>query len=206
MMPSLIQTLEEQRRKIIILERHVLETAAFDFRSQHPQPYIIKFTRFMKRKPPKPASPDIVVSRDIARQAWQIALDGYKTFAPLKYPPHVLALAYIHLSCLLQSQDIQLPYDTFAARADDVNAVMIDLLDLYIHHLACTHVGPEYPLAKFINLQIGIRRGLMEEEDGVENKLPPMRDPTAGDRGTVRFILDSERVARESEILESLER
>ena len=123
---------------------------------------------------------DIVVPRDIARQAWQIALDGYKTYAPLKYPPHILALAYIHLSCLLQSHDIQLPYDTFAARADEVNAVMIDILDLYIHHLASTHVGPEYPLAKFMNLQIGIRRGLREDEDDMEKGLPAMRDPTAG--------------------------
>ena len=151
------------------------------------------------------SSLDILVSREIARQAWQIALDGYRTFAPLKYPPHVLALAYIHLSCLLQSHDLQIPYDTFASRADDVNAVMIDLLDLYIHHLASTHVGPVYPLAKFMNLQIGIRRGLREDEDAGENRLPAMRDPTAGDRGTVRFILDSERAARESEILESLD-
>jgi len=43
------QTLEEQRRKIIILERHVLETASFDFRSQHPQPYLIKFAKYMNR-------------------------------------------------------------------------------------------------------------------------------------------------------------
>src|SRR5271170_6550322 len=45
------KTLEEQRRKIIVLERHVLETATFDFRSQHPQPCIIKFTKYMKRTP-----------------------------------------------------------------------------------------------------------------------------------------------------------
>ena len=88
---------------------------------------------------------------------------------------------------------------------------MIDLLDLYIHHLATTHVGPQYALQKFMNLQIGIRRGLTDEDEevrGIERGegLPAMRDPTAGDRGTVRFILDSERVARESEILENLER
>jgi CTD kinase subunit beta len=45
------QTLEDQRRKIIILERHVLETATFDFRTQHPQPYIIKFTKHMNCSP-----------------------------------------------------------------------------------------------------------------------------------------------------------
>ena len=85
---------------------------------------------------------------------------------------------------------------------------MIDLLDLYIHHLVHTHVGPEYPLAKFMNLQIRIRRGLINDDDdqGMENGIPALRDPTAGDRGTVRFILDWERVTRESEILESLER
>lgn len=83
---------------------------------------------------------------------------------------------------------------------------MIDLLDLYIHHLATTHVGPEYPLAKFMNLQIGIRRVLRDDDEDIENEIPAMRDPTAGDRGTVRFILDWERVAKESEILEGLER
>jgi len=57
---NLHQTLEEQRRKIIILERHVLETAAFDFRSQHPQPYIIKFTKYMQRS--SPHQPNLISS------------------------------------------------------------------------------------------------------------------------------------------------
>ena len=82
---------------------------------------------------------------------------------------------------------------------------MIDLLDLYIHHLAATHIGPEFPLSKFMNLQIQIRRGLRDEEE-VDAEVPAMRDASAGDRGTVRFILDWERVVRESEILDSLER
>lgn len=82
---------------------------------------------------------------------------------------------------------------------------MIDLLDLYIHHLATTHVGPDFPLSQFMNLQIAIRRGLVEDEDVEENRIPKLRDPAAGDRGTVRFILDWDRVARESEIIESLE-
>ena len=80
---------------------------------------------------------------------------------------------------------------------------MIDLLDLYIHHLATTHVGPEFALTLFMNLQIGIRRGLVEEEG--DDVIPALRDHTAGDRGTVRFILDWDRVARETEILEGLE-
>ena len=109
------------------------------------------------------------------------------------------------MSCLLQSHELRIPYKAYAAQADDVNSVMIDLLDLYIHHSSTTHIGPEYLESKFINLQISIRRGLREDEMDVENGIPAMRDPTAGDRGTVRFILDRERVGRESEILESLE-
>jgi hypothetical protein len=143
------------------------------------------------------------VPREIALQAWQIALDGYRTFAPLKYPPHILALGYIHLSCLLSSQPIDIPYTTYAAQQQQVDAVMIDILELYIHHLATTHVGPRYPLQQFMDLAIRIRRRLIEDEDdGVE--IPKMRDPTAGDRGTVRFILDWDRVQRESEILEGM--
>jgi CTD kinase subunit beta len=147
-----------------------------------------------------------IVPREVAKQAWKLGLDGYRTFAPLKYPPHILALAYIHLSYLLTStSSLIIPYGAFAARQCDVDAVMIDLLDLYIHHLATTHIGPQYPLQRFMTLQIGIRRGLTEEEeDGVG--IPAMRDASAGDRGTVRFILDWDRVIREQEILEGIER
>lgn len=54
-----------------------------------------------------------------------------------------------------------------------------------------------------MNLQIIIRRrlGNHEDEDGT-TEIPKMRDPSAGDRGTVRFILDWDRVQQESEILE----
>jgi hypothetical protein len=144
------------------------------------------------------------VPREVARQAWAIAIDGYRTFAPLKYPPHILALGYIHLSSLLQSVPLLLPYSTFATKPDDVNAVMIDLLDLYIHHLAATHIGPQYPLTKFMELQIAIRRSLEGEVGEEDFELPKERDSSAGDRGTVRFILDRDRVVTESEILESL--
>ena len=82
---------------------------------------------------------------------------------------------------------------------------MIDLLDLYIHHLAATHIGPQYPLTKFMELQIAIRRSLVgETEREQEIDLPREREASAGDRGTVRFILDRDRVVMESEILESL--
>ena len=83
---------------------------------------------------------------------------------------------------------------------------MIDLLDLYIHHLTTTHIGPQYALQKFMDLQISIRRSLgpAEADDDDEDEVPRERDINAGDRGSVRFILDRERVFRESEILESL--
>ena len=54
-----------------------------------------------------------------------------------------------------------------------------------------------------MNLAIRIRKRLVEEDDD-GGEIPKMRDPTAGDRGTVRFILDWDRVQRETEILEGL--
>jgi CTD kinase subunit beta len=157
---------------------------------------------------------DFQVPKEIALQAWNIALDGYRTLAPLKHPPHILALAYIQLACLLHSHPLNIQYSTYLATSHAVNLVLIDLLDLYIHHLTKTRVGQYYPLNQFMNLQIGIRREVSaaggNEEEGVgdgfsaEREVPKARDPTAGDRGTVRFILDWDRVVRESEILESL--
>jgi hypothetical protein len=55
-----------------------------------------------------------------------------------------------------------------------------------------------------MDLQISIRRSLGAVEDEDDGDLPRERDVNAGDRGSVRFILDRERVFRESEILESL--
>jgi hypothetical protein len=139
----------------------------------------------------------------MALLAWNIALDGYRTFAPLKYPPHILALAYIQLSSLLHSQAIAIDYAVYAAKQHYVDAVIIDLLDLYIHHLQTTHVGPGYHPSMFMNLQIAIRRQLRDQQEEDAEQIPCARDPTAGDRGTVRFILDCDRVVRESEILEA---
>jgi hypothetical protein len=139
----------------------------------------------------------------MALLAWNIALDGYKTFAPLKYPPHILALAYLQLSSLLSSRPISIDYLVYAAKQSYVDAVVIDLLDLYIHHQQTTHVGPHCPPPTFMNLQIAIRRRLRDGEEDDGGHLPNSRDPTSGDRGTVRFILDWDRVIRESEILET---
>jgi hypothetical protein len=112
-------------------------------------------------------------------------------------------VGYIHLSSLLQNHPLRLPYDRLACKPHEVNAVIIDLLDLYIHHLTTTHIGPQYALQKFMDLQISIRKslGTMDEDD---EDVPRERDINAGDRGSVRFILDRERVFRESEILENL--
>ncbi|KAG5440289.1 hypothetical protein PCANB_001859 [Pneumocystis canis] len=100
------QTIEEQKKRIIGLERMVLETSCFDFRQRHPQPYIIKFARHLK------------LSKEIAQKAWDISVDSYKTFLPLKFTPHCIALMALVLASILLEQPFEDAYEKFKVKKE----------------------------------------------------------------------------------------
>ncbi|KAG0042857.1 RNA polymerase II C-terminal domain kinase beta subunit, partial [Linnemannia elongata] len=56
---------EEQRKRVLLYEKMVLESICFDFRIIHPYNYIIKFVKIMQG------------SKQLARQAWDIAKDRW---------------------------------------------------------------------------------------------------------------------------------
>lgn len=100
------QTIEEQKKRIIGLERMVLEASCFDFRQRHPQPYIIKFARHLK------------LSKEIAQKAWDITIDSYKTFSPLKFPPHCIALMALVLASILLEQPFEDAYEKLLVKKE----------------------------------------------------------------------------------------
>ncbi|KAF9082841.1 RNA polymerase II C-terminal domain kinase beta subunit [Mortierella sp. AD031] len=57
---------EEQRKRVLLYEKMVLESICFDFRIIHPYNYIIKFVKIMQG------------SKQLARQAWDIARDSHQ--------------------------------------------------------------------------------------------------------------------------------
>ena len=88
---------ETPSKTIIGLERLVIESAAFDFRSRHPQKYVIKFakTQGLENEP-------------FGRTAYEMCIDLYRTFAPLKQTAFTMALACLALTAKLL--DVEVPF------------------------------------------------------------------------------------------------
>ncbi|KTW30613.1 hypothetical protein T552_00329 [Pneumocystis carinii B80] len=186
--------IEEQKKRIIGLERMVLETSCFDFRRHHPQPYIIKFARHLK------------LSKEIAQKAWDITIDSYKTFSPIKYPPHCIALMALVLASILLEQPFEDAYEKLLVKKETLIDALYDILDLYIHHRHVTLVGHNTDVSKFMIIQISLNKFHKPSEISLKNTMAdieflalPFRIGIIGDKGTVRFILDHQREKKESE-------
>ncbi|KAK9461623.1 cyclin-like protein [Lipomyces oligophaga] len=143
--------IEEQRRRIIPLERQVLETMSFDFRVSHPQKYIIKFCRKMN------------LSQQVAETAWLLMIDSYKTLAPLKYPPHAIALACLSISVSLlndpSADHISANSEDFKIPLSNLDSVILELLAFYIDWLPLTALYSRFPdTARFMDLRISVNQ------------------------------------------------
>lgn len=78
----------EDRSKIIIgLERLMLEASGFDFRNRYPQRLVLKIAKYYK------------VEKDtVGKTAYNMSMDLYLTYAPLKQTTITLAMACVELS------------------------------------------------------------------------------------------------------------
>ena len=78
----------EERSKIIIgLERLMLEASGFDFRNRYPQRLVLKLAKFYN------------VEKDtVGKTAYNMSMDLYRTYAPLKQTTVTLAMACLELS------------------------------------------------------------------------------------------------------------
>ncbi|KAF2279202.1 cyclin-like protein [Westerdykella ornata] len=145
---------ENPSKLIIGLERLMLESAGFDFRNRHPQKLLVKLARTM----------GFGVERE-ARTAWNLCLDLYRTFAPLKQTAATMAIACIELAARLHDSKPEelvdrgpMSYDKWKTSRAEVMETLLDLLDLYTHHRTATAVGPFYPLETFIDIRIRLNQ------------------------------------------------
>ncbi|KAF8956518.1 cyclin-like protein [Flammula alnicola] len=86
--PALV---ENDRQRLLAVERLILETICFNFTARMPFPYVIKLGKEFK------------ASKKLIKLAWRIAIDSYRTLLPLIYPPHTMALGSIFVAALLLS-------------------------------------------------------------------------------------------------------
>ncbi|KAK9455132.1 cyclin-like protein [Dipodascopsis uninucleata] len=188
------QIIEDQRRRIISLERQVLETMSFDFRVKHPQPYVMKFCRYLK------------YPVNIAELSWLIAADSYKTLVPLKNTPHTVALGCIYIAGALSNFDTSnINPDEFIVDKYSYENVILELLEFYIDFLSHTSISNRInDPNQFMSIRIKINKQISERQYHRTNKDKiKCRDYTMGDRGTVRYVLDWEREKAESDALAS---
>lgn len=132
----------------------MLESAGFDFRNRYPQKVMVKLARALKFDLNKEA-----------KTAWNLSIDLYRTFAPLKQTSPTLAIACLELAGRLHGIDTSrfadagiIKYSKWATSRAEVMETLLDLLDLYTHHRSSTSVGPSYTLEHFINIRIGLNQ------------------------------------------------
>ncbi|KAL1410333.1 RNA polymerase II C-terminal domain kinase beta subunit [Vanrija albida] len=85
------QMLEHERRRVLNIERLVLETVCFSFGVAVPFPLVVKFGKTFG------------LGKEAVQSAWRVAVDAHRTPAPLSYPPHAIALGSMYASALLSS-------------------------------------------------------------------------------------------------------
>lgn len=141
---------------IIGLERHILETIGFDFRVRYPQRLLVKAVK--KFVDPADAKAFYVV-------AYDMSIDMYKTFAPVKQSAFTLVVAILELTSLL----VKVGHDKIKKAARDpawhtergpVIETMLDLLDLYTLHGKQTKVGAMVELSSLIETKIKLNEAV----------------------------------------------
>ncbi|EIW59723.1 cyclin-like protein [Trametes versicolor FP-101664 SS1] len=84
-------TVENDRQRLLAVERLMLESICFNFTSRLPFPYIIKISRAFG------------ASKKLSKLAYRLTIDSFRTLVNLSYPPHVVAVGCLYLAALLQS-------------------------------------------------------------------------------------------------------
>jgi CTD kinase subunit beta len=92
-------------KQIIGLERLMLESAGFDFRNRYPQKVMVKLARAARFDP-----------NNEGKTAWNLSVDLYRTFAPLKQSTPTLAIACLELAARLHERDAEALVDKGAFR------------------------------------------------------------------------------------------
>ncbi|MCJ1351944.1 MAG: RNA polymerase II C-terminal domain kinase beta subunit [Icmadophila ericetorum] len=143
---------EVPSKSIIGLERLMLEASGFDFRNRYSQRLLLKIAKFYD------------VDKDtVGKTAYNMSLDLYRTFAPLKQTTQTMAIACVELAGRLHEQNIPeleagQGYKKWRTSRAEVMETLLDLLDLYTHHRPSTQVGQDHSLESFIAIRITLNQ------------------------------------------------
>ena len=154
----------------------MLEASGFDFRNRYPQKPLLKIARYYH-----------VDRETVGKTAYNMSLDLYRTFAPLKQTAPTMAIACVELSARIFEQHIDeleagqgykkwkttrpevmgaylFIHSTpsrsqiLNTRSNHLTETLLDLLDLYTHHRTSTIVGQDHALETFIAVRIALNQ------------------------------------------------
>ncbi|UKZ94757.1 uncharacterized protein TrAFT101_009609 [Trichoderma asperellum] len=214
----------ESPGKIIIgLERLILETIGFDFRTRYPQKLLVKVVRSI-------LGPE--EGKSFFNIAYAMSIDMYKTFVPIKRTTFSMVMALVELTARMTGEHLDKVQAFVAQRRQysrpAVLETMLDILDLYVQYHKSTNVGAQFDLNRFMDIKIALNTELEKEFisrhmyycNRCENEdTPPatsgsgtsptatasswpgdasMRRTARGQDGTMRFVFDPE-AAREEQ-------
>ncbi|KAG5978174.1 hypothetical protein E4U55_006315 [Claviceps digitariae] len=175
----------EASGKIMIgLERLILETVGFDFRTRYPQKLLVKVVRRVLGK-------SSANSYDFFATAYAMCIDLYKTFVPIKRTTFSMVMAVVELTARMRGEHVERVREFAASRfsssscsstsaassrgvssqqqqqqqqssttRDAVMETMLDLLDLYVQHHKATRIGTLFDLSTFIDIKIRLNTEL----------------------------------------------
>lgn len=220
----------EQPGKVIIgLERLILETVGFDFRTRYPQKLLVKVVRsiFGQGK----------TGKEFFTQAYAICIDMYKTFVPIKRTTFAMVMAVVELTALAMGEQYTEKVREFAERKQAyhrgvVVETILDILDLYVQHHNLSKLGVQFHLNVLIDIKIRLNNDLdkafeprhlfhcnkCEAEEPQPLTPAPDTSPTTtssgpgdasirrttrGQEGTMRFVYDPNAARSEQETVNS---
>ncbi|CAK1361454.1 unnamed protein product [Cercospora beticola] len=182
---------EAQSRMVIGMERLILESGGFDFRSRAPHHTLVKIGKSL------PQSPDL---REVSQLAWTVLTDLHRTFAPLKQTSSTLALASLELAahftaaksedhtCLVRDSLQNLDLRKWHTTREEVMETLLDGLDLYTHNTTSTVLGTKYSLDDLLRIRLALNKECSDSSLPRYTVIqpPPSPDNTNGTSNTLR--------------------
>lgn len=90
-----LQMFEQHSKTIIGLERLMLEASGFDFRNRYPQRVLLKLAKYYN------------LDQDtVGKTAYNMSLDLYRTYAPLRQTAAAMAVSCVELAGRLWGQSV----------------------------------------------------------------------------------------------------
>lgn len=94
------------------------------------------------------------LTQDLVQMCWSILNDSYRTDLCLMFPPHMIALSCIYLSCVLKERDIRLWFEELRIDMNMVRSITMELMDFYENYQTISNEKINMALAKILSPRI----------------------------------------------------